>query len=192
MDILFIFILSSTLIFFIAMFLGYRDAMRVSAPKGALASMLNKFKMWNYTDESGQAKGIVWRQSFVIKILLSLAFAMLVRFTLYFIIPAEAIDITGGYLSGITGWIFQAFVIFLGLTLAYLWPNVRAKAKEVSKDTFKGKHRESKGPDAKTKEEPKQVEKTAKAPKKEEKEAEKKKDEPKKDSPDDIINDYLS
>lgn len=192
MDILFIFILSSTLIFFIAMFLGYRDAMRVSAPKGALASMLNKFKMWNYTDESGQAKGIVWRQSVVIKIILSLAFAMLVRFTMYFIIPAEAIDITGGYLTGITAWLLQSAVIFLGLVLAYLWPKVRSKAKEVSQDTFKGKHRESKGADAKTKEEPKQVEKAAPEQKKDEQKEEQKKDEPKKDSPDDIINDYLS
>lgn len=185
MDILFLFSLIFIVLFFISMFFGYRDAVRSSTPKGPLSMILNKFKNWHKTDDSGATRGVVWRQPFIFKLLIAFAFATLASFLMWFLRPAESVDITGGWVTGVSGWFLYAIAILAGLMLSSLWPAVKRKAIEAKDNTFKGEenHRESKKEEVK--EQPKE------APKQEDKPApssEKKKG----DDPNDIINDYLS
>ena len=190
MDILLLFIITAAILFFGSMFFGYRDAIRVKVPRGPLAGILNNFKAWNKTDNDGQPKGIVWRQPIWIRLVLSFAIAMVVQIVLWFITPATATDITGGWLSGVSGWVIYSMLIFIGLSLSYLWPKVRSQAGELKDRTFKQgeestekeeTHRDSKK--EKAQDSKPQPESSSKS----ESESQKKD----KDDPNDIINDYL-
>ncbi len=183
--------------FFIFMFLAYRDAIRTKKPKGPLASLLNNFKGWEYEDENG-VKGILFRQPFWIKLLIALISALLIRIVFDIFFDFKSTSGNWGILTGYTGWLLMSVVIYFGMFMSYLWPNVKSKIVTIKDDTLKKGneaienskaglekiHEEAVSKKDQIVEEVKEVKEKIVEPK----ETPKPK---KKDDPDDIINEYL-
>ncbi|GEM_PF-4077013 len=175
------FTIISAVSFFLFMFLGYKDALRTKAPSGPLAKLFNNFSFWKAQDENG-IRGILYRQNLLLKLVVALLGAAVIRiiYALFFdfSIASEFFD----SFTGLTGFLMNAAIIFIGIYLSYLWPSVRSKAKEISQSAYKD-----------IKEKKLEVQNEVKKPieNQPEPQAEKPKEQNDKKSSNDIIDDYL-
>ncbi|MEM7163805.1 MAG: hypothetical protein AAF487_15360, partial [Bacteroidota bacterium] len=134
MNALFEFLILAGGSFFIAMFLSYKDGMRNSAPKGPLASLLNNLNGWKYEDQHG-FRGILFRQPLWIKMLVALLFALVIRFGFDLFFDFKSASGKWQIFTGYTGWLLMAVVIFWGVIISNIWPNVKNKIFDKKEET---------------------------------------------------------
>ncbi|NND78002.1 MAG: hypothetical protein HKN39_07440 [Flavobacteriales bacterium] len=177
--------------FLLFMFLGYRDAIRKTSPKGPLASILNKVKGWEFADDRGP-RGILFRQPIWIKILLALLAALVIRGVYDLIFDFKWASGTFDIFTGPMAWLLHSGAIFLAMIMSYMWPKVKNKIVDLKDDALKKGDKvisESEKGFEELREKTKGSGPSKEAPKEKPDPETKAKE---KDDPNDIINDYLN
>ena len=184
MNALFEFIIISAVSFFLFMFLGYRDAIRTSAPKGMLANLFNNLSFWKAEDEAG-IRGYLYKQNIILKVVVAFIGALLIRFIYALIFDFSVASETFNIFTGLSSFFMHVGIIVAAIYLSYLWPSVTKKIIDVKDEAVKDQSEkdlekavQSKG----AKPEPETTKASTPEPK----------EPPKKEGPNDIINDYLN
>lgn len=176
--------------FILFMFLGYRDAIRKTPPKGPIASLLNNIKGWEYSDDRGP-RGILFRQPIWVKILVALVAALVIRGLYDLLFDYEWASGTFDIFTGPMAWLLQSGGIFLAMIMSYMWPNVKNKIVDLKDDALKKGDKviaESEQGFEKLREKTESPKPVKEVPKEKPEAKTKGKD---KEDPNDIINDYL-
>ncbi|MFK7756915.1 MAG: hypothetical protein AB8B53_08305 [Flavobacteriales bacterium] len=179
------FILLAGISFFLFMFLAYKDATRTRAPKGMLAKLFDNLSFWKAEDARG-LRGYLFRQSIVLKLVVALVGAALIRILYAIFFDFSIATETFNFFTGLSGYLLHAGIIVAAIYLSYMWPAVTERVVKVKDEAIKDR-KEKAAEEA----EMKSIQEAEPPIATQQKPTPEPQPKPKKDDPNDIINDYL-